>query len=91
MKSHRVNKMPSQLTDLVEVVEDRPKYNEYYTEECTKAVRELLVKLIDKRFNESVRRTDDPAQLTNAAYAYLQAHQSGYRQALAELKDLINR
>lgn len=91
MKSNRVNKLPSQLSDLIPVVEDRPQYNEYYTEECTKAIRGLLVQLIDKRVQESIRKTDDPAQLTNAAYACLQAHQSGYRQALAEIKDLINR
>lgn len=92
MTLHRViNKLPSQLSDLIPVVEDRPKYNEYYNEECTKSIRRLLVQLIDKRIQESVRRTDEYVQLTNPSYACLQAHQSGYRQALAEIKDLINR
>lgn len=83
--------MPSQLMDLVAQVGDAPTYNSYYNEDCTKRIRQLVVQLIEKRLGDSLKKTDDPVQLTNAAYPYLQAYQSGYRQALAELRDLLNR
>ncbi len=86
----RLNKIPSYLTDLLKVEEDKEKFAEYYHEACTKAVRELITKLIDKRIEDSLKKTDDPVQLTNPAYPYLQSYQSGYRQAMADLKYILN-
>ena len=84
-------KLPSQLVDLLPVQTDKKTYEEYYNEASTKAIRSLIDLLSDKRIQESVKKTDDPSTLHNPAYVALQAYQSGYRQAYAELKDLINR
>lgn len=85
------NTIPSPLLDLVPTKGDHKKYDEYYKEECTRAIRRLVVQYLDKKITGSIKKTDDPSQLTNPSYAYLQAFQSGYRQALAEIKDTLNR
>ena len=87
----RVSKtLPSPLADLIPPG-DHKVYEEYYREECTKVIRELFNKLIDKRIQDSIKKTDDPTKLGTPSYGEHQAYQSGCRQALNDLRDLLNR
>ena len=86
-----VSELPSQLSDLLVPGSDCDRHRKYFIEPSVKAIRELLVKFLTKKRVDSIKRTDDPVRLSTPGYAELQAYQSGYRAALQEIVQLIDK
>lgn len=85
-----ISEMPSQLSDLLQPGSDQDRHRKYFSEGSTKAIRSLLVQLLDKKYELSVRKSDDSRNLLVPGYAEHQAYQSGYRSALKELSTLLD-
>ena len=83
--------VPSQLLDQVPNRSDHETVKEYFNEANVKVIRGLLVQYLNTKVNDSVKKTDDPARFAQYAYSEHQAYQSGYRSALRELIEILDR
>lgn len=83
--------IPSQLLDTVPNKVDHVKADECYRGESARYIRKLFVQYLNKKLSESVTKSDDPTNLTHPSYAATSAYWSGYRKAIKDLTDLLDR
>lgn len=84
-----VSDFPSPLSELCTPGSDLDRHRKYFTEGNVKAIRKLVAQLCQKRRAISVQKTDSVHNFQMVGYSEHQAYQSGYRQALSEIENLL--
>lgn len=90
-KQNPNSEAPSQLIDLLDNPSDQERYQKYFNVPATKAVRRLLSEYLDIKIERSRQKSESPEKYGLPAWSEYQADQVGYRRALKEIIDLLNR
>ena len=85
------NKLPSHLSDLLDNEEDKIRYEEYFLSPVGRAIRELLVKHVERRLKLSVEKSDKVGQFEKPAWSEYQASAVGQREELRHILSLLTR
>lgn len=83
--------IPSFLLDHLTGSANKETYKKYFLARNCSEIRRLLAKEIHERINSSVRKGDNTDKFELPSWPQMQASEVGYRRAMREILDIIER
>jgi hypothetical protein len=91
LTNNRPKQIPTQLVNSISDHRSKEKYEGYFYTAACKFIRKLICSWAKTRIEKSVEITDNPSRLELPSYSEKQSYESGYRKAMRELLDLLDR